>query len=840
MKLENLIEDSIINNSPKSESNKSNSIEFEQIVTPWKVETDKEIDYENLIKKFGTEKISDELLMKFERVTGKKIHPWLKRGIFFSHRSLDTFLTAYEQKKPVFLYTGRGPTSESMHIGHTIPFMFTKYLQDTFDCPLVIQIADDEKTYFKKMDFNEVYKLGIENSKDIIAFGFNPKKTFIFSNRDYRVKQCQEYELFASDVIGNVSQKSIQKIFGLDESASMGMFMWPIYQSIAAFSKAFPHIFNGEPAHCLVAYAIDQDPYFRLARDIANDQRLEKPSSIMSCFLDPLTGPGKMSSSVGQDSTLFLTDNKQTIRKKIMQHAFSGSNGNGSLQDHKKYGGNIDTDISCKYLRYFEFDDEKYIKTLNMFKAGEISCSEIKSLLADKLEELVANHQLNRKKVTDDVLRDFYSMKPMDIPKQTIIKTECELKLYQFLDNHNMKHFTVYHNPITKVEHGISIIHNLNGAIPCKNLLLQGENMFFLYVAKFDEKVDLKKLAKEINVKSLHLAEVNQLKAILDIDPGFVTIFALLNDKQKRVYPILSEELNNISSLGFHPFRNDATTIISKDDLINFVYKAGFRFFSKSIRELDIKEFWERNAIEYSSQNLTTTDSDFVGDTIKNHIGKNDLENMACFGAADGLQDPLKFLERHMPNSLFVNDIALSMVNEAKKNLNHLNIPIEYSVCSIKDLNVSCNDYSTFISVYSIDSLFKVLNVYASQTKKLGTIFTIKSNNKSLTFNIENCAEFEGKIKSLIDSESEEPRISISTNTGFSTSYFYPEKFKIYLERIFKQEVKLFQQENNRNLIYLIEKNPKKIITIINNVIGNILPEDLVCSLEKICQVVNS
>lgn len=819
--------------------NDSNSEGSEQIVTPWKVETSKEIDYDNLITKFGTEKISEELLNRFEKITGKKIHPWLKRGIFFSHRSLDSFLTAYEQKKPVFLYTGRGPTSESMHVGHTIPFMFTKYLQDTFDCPLVIQIADDEKTYFKKMDFNDVYKLGIENSKDIIAFGFNPKKTFIFSNRDYRVWQCKEYELFASDVIGHVSQKSIQKIFGLDESASMGMFMWPIYQSIAAFSKAFPHIFNGEPAHCLVAYAIDQDPYFRLARDIATDQRLDKPSSIMSCFLDPLTGPGKMSSSVGQDSTLFLTDDKQTIRKKIMQHAFSGSNGNGSLSDHKKYGGNVDTDISCKYLRYFEYDDDKYTQILSMFKSGELSCSEIKSILADKIEELVSNHQLNRKKVTDDVLKDFYSMKPMEIPKQIIVKTECESKLYQFLDNHNIKHYTVYHNPITKVEHGLSIIPNLKGAIPCKNLLLQGENMFFLYVAKYDEKVDLKKLAKELNVKSLHLAEVNQLKSILDIDPGCVTIFAILNDKHKRVFPHLSEELSKINNLGFHPFRNDATTIISKDDLYKFAHKASFRFYSNSIRELDIKEFWERNAEEYSSQNLTTTDSDFVGDTIKNYIRKNDLENMACFGAADGLQDPLKFLEK-LPKSLFVNDIAESMVNEAKKNLNHLNIPIEYSVCSIKDLNVSCKDYSIFISVYSIDSLFKVLNVYASQTKKLGTIFTMKSKNKNLTFNIENFAEFEGKIKSLIDSVSDEPRISISTNTGFSTSYFYPEKFKTYLERIFKQEVKLFQQENNRNLIYLIEKNPQKVITIINNVIGNILPEDLDCSLEKIDQVVNS
>lgn len=36
-------------------------------------------------------------------------------------------LDLYEQKKPFYLYTGRGPSSDSMHMGHLIPFIFTKY-----------------------------------------------------------------------------------------------------------------------------------------------------------------------------------------------------------------------------------------------------------------------------------------------------------------------------------------------------------------------------------------------------------------------------------------------------------------------------------------------------------------------------------------------------------------------------------------------------------------------------------------------------------------------------------------------------------------------------------------
>jgi len=103
-----------------------------QKVTPWDVEgavvdgVQVAIDYTKLVKEFGTKEISKELLDRFEKLTGWKPHPLLRRGSFFSHRDLDLILTRYEQGKPFYLYTGRGPSSNSMHMGHLIPFTFTK------------------------------------------------------------------------------------------------------------------------------------------------------------------------------------------------------------------------------------------------------------------------------------------------------------------------------------------------------------------------------------------------------------------------------------------------------------------------------------------------------------------------------------------------------------------------------------------------------------------------------------------------------------------------------------------------------------------------------------------
>lgn len=76
--------------------------------------------------RFGSTKINDDLLLRIKNITNKPVHHFLTRGIFFSHRDLHSILNLYEQGKPFYLYTGRGPSSNSLHIGHLIPFIFTK------------------------------------------------------------------------------------------------------------------------------------------------------------------------------------------------------------------------------------------------------------------------------------------------------------------------------------------------------------------------------------------------------------------------------------------------------------------------------------------------------------------------------------------------------------------------------------------------------------------------------------------------------------------------------------------------------------------------------------------
>lgn len=98
----------------------------EQVVDPWTVESDDAIDYERLIVQFGSQHLTEDLISRIERLTNRRAHRFLRRGLYFSHRDLHHMLNLYESGKKFYLYTGRGPSSEALHLGHTIPFYFTK------------------------------------------------------------------------------------------------------------------------------------------------------------------------------------------------------------------------------------------------------------------------------------------------------------------------------------------------------------------------------------------------------------------------------------------------------------------------------------------------------------------------------------------------------------------------------------------------------------------------------------------------------------------------------------------------------------------------------------------
>jgi Ala-tRNA(Pro) deacylase len=60
------------------------------------------------------------------------------------------------------------------------------------------------------------------------------------------------------------------------------------------------------------------------------------------------------------------------------------------------------------------------------------------------------------------------------------------------------------------------------------------------------------------------------------VEPGSVTPFSLINDRDRRVLPVFDTRMLGVSPLNFHPLANTATTAISSADLLKFVRALGF------------------------------------------------------------------------------------------------------------------------------------------------------------------------------------------------------------------------------------------------------------------------
>ena len=360
-------------------------------VTPWEVSG--KIDYNRLIKEFGVKPLTDKIIKEIERHTGE-VHMFLRRKIFFSHRDLDWVLKEYDKGNKFYLYTGRGP-SEHTHLGHLIPWIFTKWLQDKFDAELYFQLTDDEKFLMnRQLSLDDTQKFAQENALDIIAVGFDPKKTKIFFDTSY----AKTLYKIAVRVAKLTTFSTAKAVFGFNNSTNIGMAFFPSMQAAPCF---LPSELAGKKVPVLIPAAIDQDPYWRISRDVAERLGYYKPAQIHSMFLPGLQGPGSKMSASKPNTAIFTTDSLDVAEKKVMG-AFTG--GRGSLKEQREKGGNPNICTVYQYMYYiFEPSDEKIKQMREDCKAGRVTCGECKQRLAKYVIAFLKEHQKRRKNAKKNI-----------------------------------------------------------------------------------------------------------------------------------------------------------------------------------------------------------------------------------------------------------------------------------------------------------------------------------------------------------------------------------------------------------------------------------------------------
>jgi tryptophanyl-tRNA synthetase len=281
-----------------------------------------------------------------------------------------------------------------MHLGHLLPFMFTQWLQERFDCEVLIQIPDEEKYWARQhlgMKLEEFHALSEEAALNIAAVGFDPKKTRIFLDTDYAGTLYRQ----AVKVAGHITYSTVKDAFGIGNDTNIGWIFYTSMQAVPAFLKS---VEEGRNVPCLIPLGVDQDVHFRVARDVIGKLGFYKPAIMHNMFLPSLNGETKMSASSDEKlNTIYLNDSPNDVSMKV-NRALTGQQSTAELQ--RKHGGDPDKCMICQYYRFlFEPDDKKLEKILESERKGTILAGEHKADLAKRVNAFLEEHNKKRERV---------------------------------------------------------------------------------------------------------------------------------------------------------------------------------------------------------------------------------------------------------------------------------------------------------------------------------------------------------------------------------------------------------------------------------------------------------
>ncbi len=340
-------------------------------------------DNQDLIKKFGAEPI--------DKLSNTPDFYSFKTGVVVSHRDFDKFFKAIKNKEKCAILSGVN-ASGTLHLGHKPVFDTNLFFQKKYNIPVFIPISDDESYVAGKVkDQKQALENSLKLAKQLLAYGFDPKKTYFIIDQIY----TNIYNL-AIKLSKKVNYSEIKATYGYKPEENIGLHFYPAVQSAHIL---FPQEKFNIP-NVLVPIGPDEDAHIRISRDIASRAGYKKPAILHSKFLPGIDGK-KMSKS--KNNAIFLSDDEKTIRKKISK-AFSG--GQPSIEEHKKLGGNPKIDVSCIYLKNLFLPKEKYQEIESKYKKGELLSKDVKQMFADKAVEFIKQFQNNLKKISEKTVNN--------------------------------------------------------------------------------------------------------------------------------------------------------------------------------------------------------------------------------------------------------------------------------------------------------------------------------------------------------------------------------------------------------------------------------------------------
>ncbi|MCJ7435895.1 MAG: prolyl-tRNA synthetase associated domain-containing protein [Anaerolineales bacterium] len=164
------------------------------------------------------------------------------------------------------------------------------------------------------------------------------------------------------------------------------------------------------------------------------------------------------------------------------------------------------------------------------------------------------------------------------------------MDIYHFLASHSIPYERVDHPAVYTCEQAEQLVPPMLGT-DTKNLLVRDKKgrRHFLVVVGYEKTVDLKALSPLLDVNGLSFASPERLMKYLGIEPGSVSLLAIVNDSECAVEVIVDEKIWQADVLKCHPLVNTSTLAIRRIDIEKILTVTGHRWRVLSVPGMEIQ-----------------------------------------------------------------------------------------------------------------------------------------------------------------------------------------------------------------------------------------------------------
>ena len=150
-----------------------------------------------------------------------------------------------------------------------------------------------------------------------------------------------------------------------------------------------------------------------------------------------------------------------------------------------------------------------------------------------------------------------------------------EIRVYDLLDSLQVTYQRIDHEAAMTMEACTEVDKVLDATI-CKNLMLcnRQNTVFYLLLIPGDKPFKTKELSRQIESSRLSFAAPEYMEEYLDITPGSLSVFGLMNDHGNKVQLLIDEDVLKGEYIGFHPCINTSSLRLKTADLVEKIIPA--------------------------------------------------------------------------------------------------------------------------------------------------------------------------------------------------------------------------------------------------------------------------